>query len=136
MRYVLLALLALVFFFALVRDADPQLAAIALAPHTSIVPGGGAAGGDWINSPLGTIGGIRNVECGKVTGNPSDLNCDVGAGSHAHPGSIILNYDIGKCVVGFDGNRRMLFAICPHMRPWFRYRPRYGGSPPANLGTL
>lgn len=133
-RYAAIALLAALIFFASPEIGGSQVSVINIAPNTSIAPGGGAEGGDWVNIPLGDIGGVRNIDCGKVTGNPADLNCDVAGGDATHRGNVILNWDLGKCVAVFNGDKLPDAILCANKRPWFRRKPRIGGTPP-NLGA-
>jgi hypothetical protein len=86
-------------------------ASLAYAADTywSIEPTGGAAGGPALYLPRGDILNVRNIQGGVI----GDLNLDIGAGSTEHPGSIVLNYDVGRCTVIFDGRKRPLARFCP-----------------------
>lgn len=119
----------------------PALEPIMLAPATGIVPGGAVAGGDWLNMPGGSIGGIRDIQCGVGTRTPKDWNCDFGAGDAQHRGDVVINYDVGRCFTVMDGHAHatqpkaifashILLKVCPHRRPWTKYRWRVGGTPP------
>ena len=136
MRAFTAALLAAVaVLVAFPTSTASQTDTVTLAAHTAIVQNGGANGGDWLNIPLGDVGGIRNVQCGKVTGNPADLNCDIAGGNATHRGNVIVNYDLGRCAAVFNGYKQPLMVVCKGRRPWFRYKPRYGGKPPS-LGAV
>jgi hypothetical protein len=98
------------------------LAGVAWAGHegsVSTVPDGGAAGGDALYLPRGDILNVRNIQ-GGVIGDP---NLDIGAGSTEHPGSLVLNYDVGRCTVIFDGLKNPLARFCPGGITFF-VRPR------------
>lgn len=88
------------------------LAALALAPAASadwtVIPHGDVAGGDELVLPLGGISGFRNLQCGEVTGNAADLNCDIGAGDATHPGYVVVDWDLGKGFLIYAG------AVSPH----------------------
>ena len=77
-------------------------------------PDGDVAGGDQLHMPLGGIRGIRNIQCGELTQSRADLNCDFGAGSDTDRGNVNFNWDVGKCVVIFNGRKRPLAKFCPH----------------------
>lgn len=120
-----------------------SLQPIELAPETHIIPGGAPAGGDWLNLPLGSIGGIRDLQCGKATPLPKDWNCDIGAGDGLqHRGNVVINYDVGRCFVVMDGHAHawqskivfashVLLKVCPGKRPWVKRPWRVGGMPPS-----
>ena len=65
-------------------------------------PLGGVEGGDAIELAMGDILGVRNIQGGRHTGNRSDLNLDIGAGSTENPGDLALNYDVGRCVLIYN----------------------------------
>lgn len=134
-RLVSLAAITAFLFFTHTGAGLSQLDTIQLAPHTAIVQNGAAGGGDWLNIPLGDVGGIRNIQCGKVTGRPEDLNCDIAGGDATHRGNVIINWDLGKCVAVFNGHKLPEAVICAGKRPWFRAKPRIGGKPPA-IGAI
>ncbi len=110
-------------------------AALALAmPAVAEAPVGyqfvahaGANGGDALYLPMGDVLNVRNIQGGMVTGNRSDLNLDLGAGSSANRGDIVLNYDVGNRVFIFDGRKRVLARFGPrgivfYKKPIVRHR--------------
>lgn len=126
---------ALIGVFSIAATAGSELEVIHLAANTAISVGGGASGGDWLNIPLGDVGGIRNIQCGAVTGRSEDLNCDIAGGDANHRGHVIINYDLGRCVAIYDGHESPDAVLCSGKRPWFRRKPRIGGRPPS-LGSV
>jgi len=76
-------------------------------------PLGGVEGGDAIELAMGDILGVRNIQGGRHTGNRSDLNLDIGAGSTENPGDLALNYDVGRCVLIYNGRKELLAKFCP-----------------------
>jgi hypothetical protein len=86
-------------------------ASLAYAADTywKVEPNGGAAGGPALYLPRGDILNVRNIQGGVI----GDLNLDIGAGSTEHPGSIVLNYDVGRCTVIYDGRKHKLARFCP-----------------------
>lgn len=97
------------------RAAAFAVLALAVAPASAsdgyaVIPGGGAEGGPALVLPNGDILNVRNVQGGTVT----DPNLDLGAGSSTHRGTLSLNYDVGRCVVIYDGHKRPLARFCPH----------------------
>jgi hypothetical protein len=75
-----------------------------------LVRGGGVAGGDALVIPGGDILNVRNIQGGTI----ADPNLDLGAGSASHRGTLALNYDVGRCVVIYDGHKHRLAEFCPH----------------------
>jgi hypothetical protein len=97
--------------FVLIMVAGVGTDAAGEAPgRTTILRNGGAAGGDALVIPRGDILNVRNIQGGTA----SDPNLDLGAGSSTHRGVLALNYDVGRCVVIYDGHRRRLAKFCPH----------------------
>ncbi len=90
------------------------LAIPAAATHDKVVPahrwypGGALSGGPYLDCPLCDLVGVRNIQGGKHTGRPRDLNLDIGAGSTVHPGDVTLNYDVGRRVLIYDGRKRLV----------------------------
>lgn len=92
----------------------------------SIVPDGGAAGGDALYIPKGDILNVRNIQ-GGVIGDP---NLDLGAGSEATPGNLVLQYDVGHKTIIYDGRKRLVAVFGPNRivfygKVTFKQRPRY-----------
>lgn len=56
--------------------------------------------------PFGDIVGGRNVQFGRKTANPGDLNFDFGAGSSVDRGVVVVNDDIGRGMDVRDGRER------------------------------
>jgi hypothetical protein len=83
--------------------------AVAEAPAGwQFVAKAGANGGDALYLPMGDVLNVRNIQGGMVTSNPSDLNLDLGAGSSANRGDIVLNYDVGRRVLIYDGQKNVV----------------------------
>ena len=90
--------------------------ALALAmPAVAEAPGGyqfvakaGANGGAALYLPLGDVLNVRNIQGGMVTSNRSDLNLDLGAGDSVNRGDIVLNYDVGRRVLIYDGHKNVI----------------------------
>jgi len=78
-----------------------------------ILPGGGAAGGDALMVPNGDIIGVRNIQGGTLADPPESLNLDIGAGSTEHPGDLVLNFDVGRDTLIYDGHKRLLARFGP-----------------------
>jgi hypothetical protein len=118
------ALLTIVLLAAQSSNAgDP---AINIVPGTSlgIVPRGGADGGDALYLNGGDIIGPRNLQ----GGGPSGSSFDIGAGSTNNPGDLVLNYDVGRRVLIFDGHKHLVASFGPngiafYRRPHVRRRP-------------
>lgn len=53
--------------------------------------------------PFGDILGGRNIQFGRKTGKPGDLNFDVGAGSSRDRGVFVVNDDVGRGMDVRDG---------------------------------
>lgn len=91
-------------------------AALALAmPAVAEAPAGyqfvakaGANGGAALYLPLGDVLNVRNIQGGMVTSDRSDLNLDLGAGDSVNRGDIVLNYDVGRRVLIFDGHKNVI----------------------------
>ena len=104
--------------------AHPTLAAFAAAlavtlalaiPAVAEAPGGyqfvakaGANGGAALYLPLGDVLNVRNIQGGMVTSDRGDLNLDLGAGDSVNRGDIVLNYDVGRRVLIFDGHKNVI----------------------------
>lgn len=83
--------------------------AVAEAPAGyQFVKSAGADGGDALYLPMGDVLNVRNIQGGMVTPDRSDLNLDLGAGSSADRGDIVLNYDVGRRVLIFDGHKHVV----------------------------
>jgi hypothetical protein len=90
--------------------------ALALAmPAVAEAPAGyqfvakaGANGGAALYLPLGDVLNVRNIQGGMVTPNRGDLNLDLGAGDSVNRGDIVLNYDVGRRVLIFDGHKKVV----------------------------
>jgi hypothetical protein len=90
--------------------------ALALAmPAVAEAPAGyqfvakaGANGGAALYLPLGDVLNVRNIQGGMVTSNRSDLNLDLGAGDSVNRGDIVLNYDVGRRVLIYDGHKNVI----------------------------
>lgn len=84
--------------------------------HTvaQITMGGAADGwGDrvcslWLS---GDLMNVRNIQGGQITDDPGDLNLDIGAGSTENPGSIVMNFDVGKATEVFDGRKNRMASF-------------------------
>ena len=93
------------------------LAVTATASHEApyngmdVLPKGATAGGDQLLLPMGEIRGVRDISCGRHTGDPGDLNCDIGAGSTEYPGLVSINYDVGRGLVVYDGRKRKIASF-------------------------
>ena len=72
-----------------------------------VVPNGGAAGGPALYLPRGDLLNVRNIQGGVV----GDTNLDIGAGSTANPGDIVLNWDVGRRVLIYDGHKRLVASF-------------------------
>lgn len=57
--------------------------------------------------------GIRDIQGGLFTGRTEDLNLDIGAGSTDNPGNVVINYDVGRRVLIYDGHRHLLARFGP-----------------------
>jgi hypothetical protein len=86
--------------------------AVVIVPGTSlgIVPRGGAAGGDAVYCNGCDFIGPRNME----GGGPDGTNFDIGAGSTQNPGDLVLNYDVGRNTLIFDGRKHLVARFGPH----------------------
>ncbi len=87
------------------------LAAPAVASHLGapgFVDDGGAEGGDALYLPRGDILNVRNIQGGFDTGTHRDLNLDIGAGSSEKRGDVVLNWDVGRRVLIYDGRKRLV----------------------------
>jgi hypothetical protein len=96
---------ALLITGAILASASP---AVADAPGLTVVPNGGAGGGPALYLPGGDLLNVRNIQGGVSGGAVDDLNLDLGAGSTAEPGDIVLNYDVGRRVLIYDGNKNLI----------------------------
>jgi hypothetical protein len=111
---------------AITQRARADGGAIPIVPGTSlgIVPQGGASGGDALYLNGGDIIGPRNLQ----GGGPGGQSFDIGAGSTEDPGDVVLNYDIGRNVLIYDGHKRLVArlgagGIVFYQRPKIRRRP-------------
>jgi hypothetical protein len=109
-------LIALAAALALAAPAGAQDIA---APPT-FYPSGSLAGTGLWDCYLCDVLGVRNIQGGKHTGDPYDLNLDIGAGSSTHRGNIVLNFDVGKCVHIFNGFKARVASFCPRKIVFFR----------------
>jgi hypothetical protein len=92
---------------------------------SGILPRASVEGGDALVLPEGDILNVRNIQ-GGVIGN---TNLDIGAGSTQHPGDIVLNWDVGRRTLVYDGKKRLVASFGPHgivfyVRPRIRIRRR------------
>jgi hypothetical protein len=90
---------------------------------SGFTPRGGVEGGDALVLPRGDILNVRNIQ-GGVIGN---TNLDIGAGSTQHPGNIVMNWDVGRKTLIYDGKKRLLASFGPHGIVFYvkpKYRPR------------
>ena len=94
---------------------EVKLPLILLSP--SGVPVGqismGGAEGEHVASlwlTAGDILNVRNIQGGVVSGDPGDLNLDLGAGSTQNPGTIVMNFDVGKNTEVFDGRKNRMWS--------------------------
>lgn len=85
----------------------------------TVIPHGGAAGGPALYLPDGDLLNVRNVQGGVI----GDTNLDLGAGSTADPGDIVLNFDVGRRVLLFDGHKHLVASFGDVIR---FYRPVIG----------
>jgi len=89
------------------------IAPIFIAACLSILPGGGAAGGDAIYCNGGDIIGPRNIQLGSN----SDPNGDIGAGSATLPGRLSFCWDLcGHGLVIYDSRKEPLASFGPGPR--------------------
>jgi hypothetical protein len=93
----------------------------------SVVAGGGAAGGDALMLPNGDILNVRNIQGGTDTGTPGDLNLDIGAGSTQNPGDLVLNYDVGRRTLLYDGQKHLVASFGPDGITFYK-TPKYEGG--------
>jgi hypothetical protein len=91
-----------------------------IAAPPTYYPSGSLAGTGLWDCYLCDVLGVRNIQGGKHTGDPYDLNLDIGAGSTEHPGHIIFNFDVGKCVHIFNGLKSRVASFCPRKIVFFR----------------
>jgi hypothetical protein len=110
------ALLVVAFALSLTAPAYGQ---DVVAPP-AFYPNGSLAGTGLWDCFLCDVTGVRNVQGGKHTGNRQDLNLDIGAGSTAHPGHIVLNFDVGACVHIFNGRESRVASFCPRKIVFYR----------------
>ena len=95
------------------------VAAVAQGAHDSayeqpyVAPRAALEGGDFINCWLCDVVGFRNIQGGKHTGDPQDLNLDIGAGSTLHPGNVVVNWDVGRCMNIYNGRKQPIAKFCP-----------------------
>jgi hypothetical protein len=93
-----------------------NMQAIVIAASIAVVPAGGASGGDALYIPNGDIINVRNIQGGTIR----DRNLDIGAGSTATPGNLVLNYDVGRCTVIYNGHKHKLARFCPDGITFYR----------------
>lgn len=89
-----------------------------------VIPGEAQGGrGDLVLMHGGTIEGVHVIqggtrECLDPTAvlpcreRKRSLNLDIGAGDSTHRGDIGVNFDVGRCLVIFDGHRHRLASFC------------------------
>jgi hypothetical protein len=83
--------------------------AVAEAPAGyQFVARAGANGGAALYLPMGDVLNVRNIQGGMVTSDRGDLNLDLGAGDSVNRGDIVLNYDVGRRVLIFDGHKNVI----------------------------
>jgi hypothetical protein len=83
--------------------SDPAIP-IVQGTALGVVPGGGAAGGDAVYCNGCDVIGPRNLQ----GGGPGGTSFDIGAGSTQDPGDLVLNYDIGRDVLIYDGHKHLV----------------------------
>lgn len=98
--------------------------AVATSPQWLEPPAGVEQRGEWVLNGA-DIRSPRNIQGGYLSAKRSTLNLDIGAGSTAHPGDLVLNYDIGRRVRIYDGRKRLVAEfgrrrIVFHRRVLFR----------------
>lgn len=86
----------------------------AQAPSLTVVAGGGAAGGPALYLPNGDLLNVRNIQGGTLTDQRGSLNLDIGAGSTEHPGDVVTNYDVGRCLLVYGGDKALVASFCPN----------------------
>jgi hypothetical protein len=96
-------------------------------PTLPIEPNGGAAGGNALVLNGWDIRGPRNLQGGWLTNDPESLNFDIGAGSTANPGDLVLNYDVGRRTLIYDGHKHLVASFGPGGIVFYR-RPRVVGG--------
>jgi hypothetical protein len=104
---------------AVLSFAAPAYGQDVVAPP-AFYPNGSLAGTGLWDCFLCDVTGVRNVQGGKHTGNPQDLNLDIGAGSSVHRGHIVLNFDVGSCVHIFNGRESRIASFCPRRIVFYR----------------
>jgi hypothetical protein len=67
-------------------------------------------GGDYLDCWLCDLVGVRNIQGGELTGNPDDLNLDIGAGSTENPGNVNVNWDVGDDFFVWSGTKEPLLG--------------------------
>lgn len=100
----------LAFLIALILLAAP---AAAQDYGLTVIPHGGAAGGDALVCNNCDARGFRNIQGGSQANPPESLNLDIGAGSTANPGDLVLNYDVGRRTLIYDGHKHLLASFGP-----------------------
>jgi hypothetical protein len=105
----------------------PTTSGIAQDVANLIVPHGGAAGGDALVIPNGDLQGVRNIQGGSLANPPESLNLDIGAGSTQDPGNLVLNYDVGRDTLIYDGRKHLLARFSSNGITFY-VRPRYRGA--------
>jgi hypothetical protein len=85
----------------------------ALPAPLQVTPAGGASGGPRLMLRNGDIQQVRNVQLGYCDDRGCDPNGDLGAGGDGTPGrgprgALSLNYDVGKVVQLYDGQKGIL----------------------------
>lgn len=63
----------------------------------------------WLTA--GDILNVRNIQGGVKSSDKGDLNLDIGAGSTEDPGTIVMNFDVGKGTEIFDGKKNRIAAF-------------------------
>ena len=96
----------------------------------TVIQGGGAEGGPALYLNNGDVIGVRNIQGGTVTNSRGSLNLDLGAGSSADRGDIVLNWDTGRCTLLYAGHpewgaRNRVAKFCPDGITF--YKPIHGG---------
>lgn len=72
------------------------------------------AGGGALVCPNGGILNVVDIQGGSdVPGRPGMLNLNIGAGNSAKRGNVVINPDVGNCLIVKDGRRHTIASMCP-----------------------